>query len=183
MHSSFLLLLFANILSQPALSDNCCGFDGVSACCGGDNNSCDIMCCNCDSACTSTCGGNCLALCELNCPPIPSKPEDWLYYDQQCYVHCNKECDLEEETPVQVRRSEVSRREDVFGGIGGYMNYESVDEEVFRQIDKEGLGYFTYEQFLGMRGWRDVAGVRKHFDRHDVDGNGVITAEEMRRRT
>lgn len=72
------------------------------------------------------------------------------------------------------------------------------DEAIFREVDRRGKRYFSYDQFLQQQGWRDNEGARVHFDRyvpfhfleeggkilnvarHDLDGDGVIEVGEMR---
>lgn len=54
------------------------------------------------------------------------------------------------------------------------------DDDIFREVDEHGLGHFSYDQFLQRQGWRDNEGARAHFDRHDMNGDGVIGIDEMR---
>ncbi|KAF1997252.1 hypothetical protein P154DRAFT_579174 [Amniculicola lignicola CBS 123094] len=52
-------------------------------------------------------------------------------------------------------------------------------EDRFREVDRDGLGYLTYEQILEKQGWKDDEGVRQHFAKYDANMDGVITVDEL----
>ncbi|KAF2121203.1 hypothetical protein BDV96DRAFT_563769 [Lophiotrema nucula] len=109
------------------------------------------------SACTQTCPEKCLALCQQECPPVPSDPSLWQWYDQQCYVHCGKVC-----LPPQDTAENGTTKRSLVRSV---FEERERDDNLFREIDRENLGFFDYAQFLNYRGWARTSFLRSHFDR------------------
>lgn len=207
-----IILLLAITLTSYRVAAECCGTNGADSCCSAGSGNCNIFCCNCEDgdlifslssrnanrSCTGcatedTCPDKCLDLCLKGCPPVPADPKEWKWLGQQCYVECGKQCQLPEVLNTLNQPFTIRLARNVFK-----RGLVKSDETIFREMDGEGKGHFSYEQFLQKQGWQDNEGARAHFDRyvpfhffgqgrkmliidrHDLDGDGVIRIGEMR---
>jgi hypothetical protein len=135
------------------------------------------------------CSEKCLDSCIKGCPPVPADPKAWKWLGQQCYVACHNHCDpikgLEISNKTQgisnqtmgIPNSTMGISNKTMGIAKTTMALELTrnvfnrgiimsDEAMFQEVDGEGLGHFSYDQFLQKQGWQDSEGARAHFDRY-----------------
>ena len=154
MKSSIIIFLSAVMLQLTAA---CCSFKGLSSCCG--KGKCNIFCCNCDGGCKSKCDcwfAGCWTSCSTTSPTCRTSCAD--NRPKNCPTHAQMAALNDSITPQSVQ----------------------TDEDMFNEVDINGIGHFAYPEFLVRTGWEDSEASKKHFAKFDRNGDGVITIEEMR---
>ncbi|KAF2270344.1 hypothetical protein CC78DRAFT_538896 [Lojkania enalia] len=144
------------LLSLIGVTSACCKHYGLSRCCG--KGKCNIFCCNCDGGCkpkSECCKDTCFAGCYNSGG-----------YKGNCIRWCTHRC-----------KSKRAVEEDLTLCSNGTT---ASDEEMFRAVDVNGVGYFTYEQFLAYENVTHDESAKSRFNEYDRNGDGVITLDEMR---
>ncbi|KAF6807055.1 hypothetical protein CMUS01_14219 [Colletotrichum musicola] len=57
---------------------------------------------------------------------------------------------------------------------------KEADKSQFLEVDTDGKGHFTYDEFLAYAGYDDDDDLRVYFAKFDKNSDGVITIDEMR---
>ncbi|TPX08574.1 uncharacterized protein E0L32_009913 [Thyridium curvatum] len=193
----------ALVLAIVPLAAACCKQDKLTSCCG--KGKCNIFCCNCKGGCKSKedCKGMDLPICwGVGSPTRP-------------VVICTKDSktgvlrDASDETTLTADFFENMDADTEAAGLAsltaaGFSGPEG-DERIFSEVDKDGKGHFTYEEFLTFVGAKDDEEYQAYFAksvtsisllfpfllhadtnlflylrRFDRNSDGVITVDEMR---
>jgi hypothetical protein len=142
------------------------------------------------------CAEECLDSCIKGCPPVPADLKAWKWLGQQCYVVCHKDCKRIEglrfsnstlgisnqtmgipNSTMGIPNTTMGISNETMGIAKTTMALKLArnvfnrgiimsDEAMFQEVDGEGLGHFSYDQFLQKQGWQDSEGARAHFDRY-----------------
>lgn len=188
------------LLTLSTLSLACCGNKDFKSCCG--KGKCNIFCCNCNGGCNTSCQPVKLPICWAwdggticdnpdgstsmsgggpKVPKVPPKPGK-----------------LAAEAPIM--RSADAQNVALNGGAMGEKPAEvnnasqggpkiarvtsdgilEDDLSMHQAVDGHGKGFFTFNEFLKYLGEERTPEIEEYFDKYDLNGDGVITPDEMR---